>query len=215
MANDPIQEARGLLDIVVGPEEIVEKVSEFGFKTVDELLKANGFSEVPALPSQEKLKKAKEENKALIFRLDKEASGQEINLAFLKEKFGGLIYSSWFLSPIISIATEKLSPGWALVDLDPLPDSSNKTYEEQISFVKEKGLSLKTPGADAYDLLVTFKATGKYFRKGPNNARTVAVVKEEPVKISHFDKGGMCISTGWGKTVKSPEIGATTEAILP
>jgi hypothetical protein len=59
--------------------------------------------------------------------------------------------------------------------------------------------------------LVVYRATGKFFRGAPLNGRTAAKVLEEPVKISHFDKTGLAISTGWGKTVRSVEIGAATE----
>ncbi|HEX9758275.1 MAG TPA: hypothetical protein VGB26_10835 [Nitrospiria bacterium] len=214
MSADFLKEVKNLLEIVIGPAEIAEKVTEFGFKNVDELLKANNLSKIPDLPSKEKLELAKEQNKALIFRISKDATGKEINLALLKEKFGGLIYSSWYLTPPLPIAKEAIPTGWALVDLDPLAGSTEKTYDEQKKFIEGKPLHFKTPAADAYDLLVTFKATGQYFRKSPNNGRTAAVVNDEPIKISHFDKAGMCISKGWGKTVKSPEIGATTEMIL-
>ena len=104
--------------------------------------------------------------------------------------------------------------GWALVDLDPLPSSTEKTLEEQISYAEGMSARHKMPVADVYDLLVTYRVAGKFFRGSPLNGRTAAVVNEEPVKISHFDKMGMCISTGWGKTVKDAEIGAATELIL-
>lgn len=209
-----LEEARGLLEIVIGPEEIAAKVPEFNFKGKEDLLKANGLSAIPPLPSREKCETAKEQKKALIFRVGRDGTGRAINLIDLKERFGGLIYSAWYVKPPMPFALEPLSAGWALTDLDPLPGSHEKTYEEQLAYAKEKGIRLKTPAADAYDLVVTYKVTGKFFRESPHNGRTGAVVNHEPVKISHFDKAGMAISTGWGHTVKSVEIGAATELIL-
>ncbi len=214
MSNVTIDEARKILDIVIGPEDIAAKVPELKFGSADDLLKANELSALPPLPSKEKLEQAKEQKKALIFRVGRDAEGKPVTLIHLKERFGALIYSSWFLKPAASFAAEPLQAGWALVDLDPMPGSEEHTYEEQIAFAKEKQVQLKSPAADAYDLLLAFKATGKYYRDCPHNGRTSVVIGKQPVKISHFDKGGMCISTGWGATVKSPEIGAATEMIL-
>ena len=214
MSEVTLEEARGMLDLVIGPEEIAAKVQELKFNGKEALLKANGLSRVPPLPSKENCLLAKEQKKALISRVGRDGSGLGVNLIYLKERFGGLIYSSWYMKPPAPFALEPLSTGWALVDLDPLLNSQDKTYEEQLAFAKEKGAKLKTPAADAYDLLVTYKVTGKFFRGVPLNGRTGAIVAEEPVKISHFDKAGMCISNGWGHTVKSVEIGAATELIL-
>jgi hypothetical protein len=209
-----LEEARSLLELVIGPEEIQGKVPEFGFKSLGELLKVNGLSQIPPVPSQKKLLLAKEQKKALVFRIGRDATGKEVNLIYLKERFGELIYSSWYMKPPLPFALEPLSVGWVLVDLEPLPGSTDKTFQEQQTFIEDKGLRLKSPVADAYDLLVTYKVTGKFFRGAPMNGRTGTVVNDEPVKISHFDKAGMCISTGWGKTVKHGEIGATTEILL-
>jgi hypothetical protein len=209
-----LEEARKLLDLVIGPEDLVAKVPEFKFGGKEVLLAANGLSSIPPLPSKEKCLLAKEQKKVLIFRVGRDGSGQEVNLAYLKGLFGGLIYSTWYLKPPLPFALEPLAVGWALVDLDPLPGSTEKTYQEQLAFAQEKGTRLKSPVADAYDLLVTYKVTGKFYRGSPINGRTGAVVSQDPVKISHFDKAGMCISTGWGPTVKHGEIGATTELIL-
>ncbi len=209
-----LEEARKMLDVVIGPEDLVAKVSEFKFASKEALLAANGLKSLPPLPSAEKLETAKEQKKALIFRIARDGEGKEVNLAYLKERFGGLIYSSWYLNPPTPFALEPLTAGWALVDLDPLPGSTEKTFQDQQAFANEKGTKLKSPAADAYDLLVAYKVTGKFFRGCPLNGRTGTVVGKEPVKISHFDKAGMCISTGWGPTVKHVEIGATTELVL-
>ncbi len=214
MSEVTLEEARETLEVVIGPEDIAAKVPEFGFGSTEKLLKANGLSKVPLLPSEEKLKLAKEQKKALIFRIAKDDSGKAINLLYLKERFGGLIYSSWYTKKSYPFAEEPLATGWVLVDLDPLPNSTEKTLDEQISYAEEQKARLKTPVADTYDLLVTYRVTGKYFRGSLHNGRTGTIVDNEPVKISHFDKGGMCISTGWGKTVKHTEIGATTELII-
>ncbi|MCI0529079.1 MAG: hypothetical protein L0Y56_16710, partial [Nitrospira sp.] len=209
-----LEEARKLLEVVIGPEDLVAKVSEFKFANKEAPLAANGLKSLPPLPSMEKLQAAKEQKKALIFRIGRDGEGKEVNLAHLKERFGVLIYSSWYLNPPAPFALEPLTAGWALVDLDPLPGSTEKTFEEQQAFAQEKNTRLKSPAADAYDLLVAYKVTGKFFRDCPLNGRTATIVAKEPVKISHFDKAGMCISTGWGPTVKNAEIGATTELIL-
>ncbi len=214
MSEMTVEEVRGLLDVVIGPDEIVAKVPEFNFKGKEGLLKANGLSGIPPLPSKEQCLAAKEQKKALIFRVGIDGAGKKVNLVYLKERFGELIYSSWYMKPPAPFALEPLTAGWALVDLDPMPNSAEREFKEQLSFAKEKGVRLKTPAADAYDLLVAYKVTGKFFRSSPLNGRTSAIVAEEPVKISHFDKAGMCISNGWGHTVKSVEIGATTELIL-
>ena len=211
MPEVTVAKARELLEVVIGPEELVAKVPEFRFANLQAVLQANGLSEIPPLPTEEKLLLAKEQNKALIFRIARDGAGKEANLVYLKERFGGLIYSSWYTKQPLPFALEPLKTGWALVDLDPLPSSSEKTLQEQISYAEGKGALLKSPAADAYDLLVTYRVTGKFFRGPAVNGRTSAVITEEPVKISHFDKAGMCISTGWGKTVKSAEIGAATE----
>lgn len=213
MAKDATQKARECLEIVVGPEEIVAKVPELGFKKVDDLLKANGLSQIPPLPSDDKLKTAAEQKKALVFRTVKNGAGKDVTLALLKEVFGALIYSKWFIEDSEPFATEPVKSGWALVDLEPMPESAEMTYDEQIAFVKDKHVKLKTAAEDAYDLIVVFKATGKYFRGEPVNARTASTSAGEPVKISHFNKAGMAISKGWGKTVRSGEIGAATEII--
>jgi hypothetical protein len=213
MAETTLEQARKILEVVVGPEDLAAKVSELGFKTAGDLLKANGFSKPPALPSDAQLKTAKEQNKALIFRVSKNGEGKDVTLAWLKQAFGPMIYSSWFLNPPAPFVSEPIKAGWALADLESLPDSLEKTYAEQIEFVKTQSARLKSTAADAYDLIVVQKVTGKYFRDEPRNARTGDTVASEPVKISHFNKSGMAISTGWGKTVRSPEIGAATELI--
>jgi hypothetical protein len=214
MSDVTIEKARSWVEIVVGPEEIVSKLPELGFANLDALLKANGLKEVPPLPSEEKLAAAKEQKKALVFRVGKDGSGKDIHLASLKEKFGGLIYSAWYLKPPHPFATEPLKTGWALTDLEPLPSSTDKTLKEQEEYAKTKGVRLKSAAADAYDLIAVFKATGKYFRGEAVNGRTATIVEEEPLKISHFDKSGMAVSRGWGKSVKSAEIGAATEIIF-
>jgi hypothetical protein len=215
MAGVTLQEARELLELVIGPEEIVAKVQEFKFASKEALLAANGLSAIPPLPSKEKCLLAKEQKKALIFRVTKDGERKDVALSYLKERFGGLIYSAWYLNPPAPFALEHLTAGWALVDLDPLPGSAEKNYQEQIEYAKEKGARLKSTVADAYDLLVAYKVTGKFFRDEPLNGRTATVVEKEPIKISHFDKSGMCISTGWGATVKHADIGAATELTLP
>lgn len=212
--TDTMEQARSLMEVVIGPDELMAKVPELGFASLEALLQANGLSEIPPLPPEEKLQMAKEQKKALIFRVGRDGAGKEVNLVYLKERFGGLIYSSWYTKQPFPFAIEPLVTGWALVDLDPLPNSTEKTYQEQIKYAEGKGARLKSPAADAYDLLVTYRVTGKFFRGPAVNGRTSAIVAEEPVKISHFDKAGMCISTGWGKTVKHAEIGAATELIL-
>ncbi len=214
MSEITVVKAREMLEIVIGPEDLVAKVPEFGFKSLEDLLSINGLSKIPPLPSEDKFNLAKEQSKSLIFRIAKDGAGKEVNLVYLKERFGGLIYSSWYKKQSFTFAVEPLATGWAFADLDPLPSSVEKTLEEQLSYAQEKGARLKTPAADAYDLLVAYRVTGKFFRGAPLNGRTSAIVAEEPVKISHFDKAGMCISTGWGKTVKHTEIGAATELIL-
>ena len=211
MSQMTIEKAREMLEVVIGPEDLVAKVPELGFKNLQALLSANSFSKIPPLPSEEKLNLAREQKKALIFRVARDGTGKEVNLAYLKERFGGLIYSSWFMKQPLPFAIEPLAAGWVFTDLDPLPSSAEKTFQEQLAYVQEKGSRLKIPAADAYDLLVAYRVTGKFFRSAPLNGRTSAIIAEEPVKISHFDKAGMCISTGWGKTVKSVEIGAATE----
>jgi hypothetical protein len=214
MPEVTLEKVRQMLEVVIGPEDIALKVPEFGFGNMEKLLKANGLSKVPPLPSEDKLKLAQEQKKALIFRVGKDDAGKAIHLLYLKERFGGLIYSSWYTKKPFPFAEEPLTTGWVLVDLDPLPSSTEKTLDEQISYAEGQKARLKTPVADAYDLLVTFRVTGKYFRGSLHNGRTRTMVDNEPVKISHFDKGGMCISTGWGKTVKHTEIGAATELVL-
>jgi hypothetical protein len=213
MTSDIMGKAKAFLDIVVGPDDLVSKVPELGFKKAEDLLKANGFSEVPPLPPEDKLKLAKEQQKALVFRVAKNGEGKDVNLAYLKGAFEGLIYSTWYLAPPQPFASEPLNAGWALVDLEPLPESDEKTYAEQIEFVKAKKTRLKNAAEDAYDLIVAFKVTGKYYRGEPVNGRTATTVADEPVKISHFNKAGMAISKGWGKTVRSGEIGAATELL--
>ncbi len=215
MAGITIDEARKTLELVIGPEEIVAKATEFKFEDVKALLKQNKLSAVPPLPAKDALLKAKEQKKALIFRVGRDGTGQEITLVSLKERFGTLIYSSWYLKPPAPFATEPVAAGWALVDLDTLPGSADRTYDEQQAHAKEQGVQLKSPAADVYDLMVVYKVTGKFFRGSPLNARTGTSVNGEPIKISDFDKNGLCISTGWGKSVKHAEIGAATELILP
>ena len=214
MSQMTIEKAREMLEVVVGPEDLVAKVPEFGFKNLEALLSANGLPKAPALPSGETFNLAKDQKKALIFRVKRDGAGKDVNLGYLKERFGPLIYSSWFTKQPFPFAVEPLAAGWVFTDLDPLPSSVEKTLEEQVAYVKEKGSRLKSPAADAYDLLVAYRVTGKFFRGSPLNGRTNAIIAEEPVKISHFDKAGMCISTGWGKTVKSVEIGAATELVI-
>ena len=209
-----LEEAREMLDVVIGLEDVVAKVPELGFANLEGLLSANGLSRVPPLPSEEKLNLAKEQKKALIFRVAKDSMGIDVTLIYLKERFGGLVYSSWYMKQPFPFAQEPLVAGWAMVDLDPLPNSTDKTLEKQLAYAEEKGVRLKSPAADVYDLLITYRVLGKFFRGSPLNGRTSSIVNEEPVKISHFDKAGMCISTGWGKTVEDAEIGATTEIIL-
>jgi hypothetical protein len=213
MSSVSLEEARQLLELVIGPEDLVAKVPELKFPDLKALLAANGLKSAPPLPSKEQCLKAKEQKKALIFRVSRDGERKEVTLAYLKERFGSLIYSTWYLNPPAPFALESLATGWALVDLDPLPGSTEKTYQEQLAYAQEKGTQLKSPAADAYDLLVAYKVTGKFFRGSPLNGRTGAVIGKEPLKISHFDKGGMCISTGWGPTVKHAEIGVTTELI--
>jgi hypothetical protein len=214
MANITIEEARQLLELVIGPEEIAAKTPELKFQDVKALLKQNKLSAVPPLPSKETLQTAKAQKKALIFRVGCDGAGKEITLASLKEIFGQLIYSTWYLKPLQPFASEPLAAGWALVDLDILPGSADRTYEEQQAYAKEQKCRLKHPAADVYDLLVAYKVTGKFFRAVPLNARTGVSHHEEPIKVSDFDKSGLCISTGWGKTVKHVEIGAATELVL-
>ncbi len=214
MAEWSIKQAREILGVVIGPEDLVAKVPEFKFGGLEALLEANGLPAVPPLPSKEKCLLAKEQNKGLIFRVGKDSAGQTVNLIYLKERFGPLIYSSWYVATGAPFALEPLQAGWALADLDPMPGSNEKTYEEQIAYVKEKGCRLKSPVADVYDLLVTCRVTGKFFRGAPLNARTGAVVDKVPIKISHFDKHGMAISTGWSGSVKHAEIGTAAELIL-
>jgi hypothetical protein len=209
-----IEAARKLVELVIGPEEIVAKAPEFKFADVNALLKQNRLAKLPPLPSKEQCGRAKEQKKALIFRVGLDGAGQPVTLISLKERFGALIYSSWYVKPPAPFAVEPIAAGWALVDLDPLPGSADKTYDEQIAFAKEQGVQFKSPAADAYDLLVTYKVTGKFFRDEPANGRTGALFNNEPVKISHFDRTGMCISTGWGKTVKHADVGAATELML-
>jgi hypothetical protein len=211
MSQMTIEKARGMLEVVIGPEDLVAKVPELGFKSLETLLTANGLSKTPPLPSEEKFNLAKEQKKALIFRVARDGAGKGVNLVYLKERFGGLIYSSWFTKQPFPFAVEPLATGWVFTDLDMLPSSTEKTFEEQLAYVQEKGSRFKIPAADVYDLLVAYRVTGKFFRGVALNGRTSATVAEEPVKISDFDKAGMCISTGWGKTVKHAEIGAATE----
>src|SRR5580765_6851887 len=94
MSQVTIEKAREMLEVVVGPEDLVAKVPELGFKDLEALLSANGFSKAPALPSEEKFNLAKEQKKALIFRVKKDGAGKDVNLNYLKEKFGALIYST-------------------------------------------------------------------------------------------------------------------------
>jgi len=211
MAEINLAEARGLLDTVIGPDELVAKVPEFKFADVKLLLKQNQLSAVPSLPSKDKLAKAKEQKKALVFRVGRDGTGQPITLALMKERFGALIYSTWYLKPLAPFAGEPVPTGWALVDLDMLPGSADRTYEEQQTYAAERGARLKQPAADVFDLLVAYKVTGKFSRGAPLNARTGANFHDEPIKVSDFDKAGLCISTGWGKSVKHAEIGAATE----
>jgi len=210
-----VAQAREWLEVVIGPEEIVAKVPELKFTDVKSLLDRNKCPKLPPLPSKEKLLKAKEQKKALIFRIGCDGAGKEITLASLKEIFGALIYSSWYLKPLAAFAKQPVAAGWALVDLDILPGSADRTYEEQEAFAKEQNVVLKQPAADAYDLIVAYKVTGKFYRAVPLNARTGASHNGEPIKVSDFDKAGLCISTGWGKSVKHAEIGAATELPLP
>jgi len=214
MANITIEEARRLLELVIGPEEVAEKAPELKFQDVKALLKQNKLSAVPPLPSKEALQKAKAQKKALIFRVGRDGAGKAITLAALKESFGPLIYSTWYLQPLAPFASEPVATGWALVDLDSLPGSADHTYEEQQAYTKDQECRLKQPAADVYDLLLAYKVTGKFFRAVPLNARTGVSHQEEPIKISDFDKSGLCISTGWGKSVKHAEIGATTELVI-
>jgi hypothetical protein len=208
-----LAQAREWLEVVIGPDEIVAKVSELKFPDVKSLLEKNKCPRVPPLPSKEKLLKAKEQKKALIFRVGRDGAGKEITLASLKEAFGALIYSTWYLKPLAPFAKEPVAAGWALVDLDILPGSADRTYEEQQAYTKDQEARLKQPAADVYDLMVAYKVTGKFFRGSPINARTGVSHNGEPIKISDFDRSGLCISTGWGKSVKHAEIGATTEFI--
>jgi hypothetical protein len=210
-----LAQAREWLDVVIGPEEIVAKVPELKFADVASLLKQNKLQKVPPLPSKEKLLKAKEQKKALIFRVGHDGAGKDVTMASLKESFGPLIYSTWYLKPLTPFAKQPVAGGWALVDLDMLPGSADRTFEEQEAFAKEQAVALKQPAADVYDLLVTYKVSGKFFRAAPLNARTGVLHNGEPIKVSDFDKAGLCISTGWGKSVKHVEIGAATELPLP
>jgi len=212
-AEITLAQARELIEVVIGPDEIAAKVPELKFADVKSLLEKNKCQRVPALPSREKLLKAKEQKKALIFRLGRDGAGKEITLASLKEAFGPLIYSTWYLKPLQPFASEPVVTGWALVDLDILPGSADRMYDEQQAYAKDQECRLKQPAADAYDLLVAYKVTGKFFRGAPLNARTGVSHHEEPIKVSDFDKSGLCISTGWGKSVKHAEIGAATELI--
>jgi len=212
-AEITLAQARELIEVVIGPDEIAAKVPELKFADVKSLLEKNKCPRVPALPSREKLLKAKEQKKALIFRLGRDGAGKEITLASLKDAFGPLIYSSWYLKPLQPFASEPVTTGWALVDLDILPGSADHTYDEQQAYAKDQECRLKHPAADTYDLLVAYKVTGKFFRGAPLNARTGVSHHEEPIKVSDFDKSGLCISTGWGKSVKHAEIGAATELI--
>ncbi|MEW6323881.1 MAG: hypothetical protein AB1515_00685 [Nitrospirota bacterium] len=214
MAEMTVEEARKLVAVVVGPEDIVAKVPEFKFDDVKALLKQNSLSAVPSPPAKEHLLKAKEQHKALIFRIGRDGTAQPVTLTSLKERFGALIYSSWYLKPPAAFAAEPVNAGWALVDLDLLPGSTDRTYDEQEAQAKELGVRLKHPAADVYDLMVAYKATGKFFRAVPFNARTGVSFQGEPIKISDFDKNGLCISTGWGKSVKHADIGSATELIL-
>jgi hypothetical protein len=213
-ATATVDDAKKALDLVIGPDELVAKVPELKFESVDALLKQNGLTTLPPPPKKELCQKAKEQQKTLIFRVQKDGTGKPVTLGLLKERFGGLIYSTWHLKPPAPFASEELAVGWALVDLDPLPSSTDRTFDEQQAYTKEQGVRLKSPVADVYDLLVAYKVTGKFSRGGPINARTGAVHNGDPVKISHFDKSGMCISTGWGKSVKHADIGAATELII-
>lgn len=213
MTQITLKDARNILEVVIGPEDIAAKIPEFKFEGEKGLLKANGLTAAPPLPSKEVLETARDQKKALIFRVGKDGQGKPIHLIDLKERFGGLIYSSWYVKPPLPFAQEPIQTGWALADLEPMPETAEKTYEEQTAYVKEHKLRLKSPAADAYDLIAAFKVTGKYHRSTPLNGRTAAVFHEEPVKISHFEKSGMAVSTGWGKTVRSPEIGAATELV--
>jgi hypothetical protein len=212
-ADITLAQARELIEVVIGPDEIAAKVPELKFADAKSLLDKNKCPRVPALPSKEKLLKAKEQKKALIFRVGRDGAGKEITLASLKETFGPLIYSTWYLKPLLPFASEPVTTGWALVDLDILPGSTDHTYEEQQAFTKDHECRLKHPAADVYDLIVAYKVTGKFFRAVPLNARTGVSHHEEPIKVSDFDKSGLCISTGWGKSVKHADIGAATELI--
>jgi len=212
-AETTLAQARELLEVVIGPDELVAKVPELKFADVKTLLDKNKCPRLPALPSKDKLLKAKEQKKALIFRVGHDSAGKAVTLTSLKELFGPLIYSTWYLKPPAPFSSEPVATGWALVDLDMLPGSADHTYEEQQAYVKDHECRLKQPAADVYDLIVAYKVTGKFFRSAPLNARTSVIHNGEPIKVSDFDKSGLCISTGWGKSVKHHEIGATTELI--
>ena len=214
MSDTSLEKAKELLELVIGPDDLISKVEEFGFKTGEELLKAQGMNELPSLPSPKELEAAKEQKKALIFRVGKTSEGKEVQLAYLKEKFGTLIYSDWFLKKPEPFVSEPIKAGWALVDLEFYSETAHKTYEEQQEYAKANNLQLKSPASDAYDLIVAYRVSGKFYRASPWNARTSAESEGEPVKISHFNKSGMAISTGWGHTVRDAELGAATELIL-
>ena len=214
MSGMTLEEAREMLEVVVGPEDLVSKVPEFNFGAIAQLLSANGLSSLPPLPSKEKCLSAKEQKKGLVFRVSRDGAGQPVHLIYLKEKFSGLIYSSWYLKRPEPFTQETPAAGWALVDLDPVPDSTEKTYDEQVSFAESQGARVKNVISDAYDLLVVYKVTGKFFRRGAINGRTTSPADHSIIKISHFDKNGMCISTSWGPSVKNAEIGAAAELIL-
>ena len=214
MSETTLEKAKEILELIIGPEDLVSKVQEFGFKTADELLKAQGMDKLPSLPASKELEVAKEQKKALIFRMGRTSEGKEVQLAYLKEKFGTLIYSDWFLKKPQPFVSEPIKAGWALVDLDFYSETAYKTYDEQQEYVKANNLRLKSPASDAYDLIVAYRVSGKFFRASPWNARTAAVSDGEPVKISHFNKSGMAISTGWGHTVRDAEVGAATELVL-
>lgn len=211
MAGCTLEQAREILEFAIGPEELVSHIPEFGFKDVKELLSTNGLSGIPALPSLAQCQKAKEQNKALIFRIAQDASNQPIHLLYFKEHFGPSIYSSWFVGQKEPFAQETCPVGWALTDLNPLEGTTEKIFEDQVKFAESQGARIKTVIADVYDLLVTHKAAGKFFRGHPVNGRTVTEAQNSLIKVSNFDKRGMCISTAWGPTIQDPDIGAVTE----
>ena len=63
MPEVTVAKARELLEVVIGPEELVAKVPEFGFANLQAVLQANGLTKIPPLPTEEKLLLAKEQKK--------------------------------------------------------------------------------------------------------------------------------------------------------